>query len=273
MTQLQKLSYPSGNSKTGRIAVSTTARPPCPPTCGMRDACYAEAGYYTRLHWDKVTSGERGVDWDSFLSDLSKPPRGVYFRHNIAGDLWASARGASALRSSASWLIPPVIWELADLLTPQAGCFAPSRFKRSNALGFTINISCEDRAAAAALAKRGNAVTCVVPADADPNGKTDGVRFVQCPATRAGSMCNAPTAVVLTASRSALWRSVICDHLPCSRRQIRSASANLFLNWSNFHQNLASFLTLTNYIHDHLSSPGPSGHSQTGHAPQAFVLG
>ena len=188
MTQLQKLTYPSSNSKTGRIAVSTTARPSCPPTCAMRDACYAEAGYYTRTHWDKVTSGERGVDWDSFLSDLGKLPRGVYFRHNIAGDLWASSSGRVSfekLRQLAhSTRHLGARWTYSH---HKPDALHQAVFKRSNALGFTVNISCEDRAAAAALVKRGNAVTCVVPADADPNGKTEGVRFVQCPATRAGS--------------------------------------------------------------------------------------
>ena len=80
----------SSNDKTGRIAVSTTARPSCAPTCPLAGdgGCYAEAGYYTRLHWDAVSAGLRGLSEIDFIAAVTKLRIGSLFRHNVGGDLW-----------------------------------------------------------------------------------------------------------------------------------------------------------------------------------------
>jgi len=79
----------SSNSKTGKIPVTTSSRSSCPASCPLNngEGCYAEAGYYTRMHWDKVTSGERGGDWGALCNSIAKLPDGTVWRHNIAGDL------------------------------------------------------------------------------------------------------------------------------------------------------------------------------------------
>ena len=77
----------SKNSKTGKIPVTVSNRGTCPPSCPLlKNGCYAE-GYYTQLHWDKVTRGERGKNWHDFISDIKSLPKGILWRHNVSGDL------------------------------------------------------------------------------------------------------------------------------------------------------------------------------------------
>jgi len=45
----------SANSKTGPIPVTYSERGTCPPSCGQWDSCYAEAGFHTRMTWNKVS--------------------------------------------------------------------------------------------------------------------------------------------------------------------------------------------------------------------------
>lgn len=77
----------SSNSKTGAIPVTVSNRKTCPPSCPLlKNGCYAE-GYYTQLHWDKVTNGERGTDWNEFISAIKSLPKRILWRHNVSGDL------------------------------------------------------------------------------------------------------------------------------------------------------------------------------------------
>ena len=77
----------SSNSKTGAIPVTVSNRKTCPPSCPLlKNGCYAE-GYYTQLHWDKVTNGERGTNWDEFISAIKSLPKRILWRHNVSGDL------------------------------------------------------------------------------------------------------------------------------------------------------------------------------------------
>lgn len=78
----------SSNAKTGPIPVTTSARTTCPPTCPLiNNGCYASAGYYTRLNWDKVTDGARGGTWSDLCDRVAALPAGQVWRHNVAGDL------------------------------------------------------------------------------------------------------------------------------------------------------------------------------------------
>ena len=77
----------SDNVKTGPIPVTTSPAYTCPPACPLRDGgCYAKGGPLG-LHWAKVSSGERGVYWTSFLQRIADLPKGQLWRHNQAGDL------------------------------------------------------------------------------------------------------------------------------------------------------------------------------------------
>lgn len=182
------LTLESSNDKTGKIAVSTTARPSCAPGCPFlgADGCYADAGYYTRLHWDAVTAGERGLPEDEFIAAVSRIKPGKWFRHNVAGDLWHDAgrinarlvrRLADASRHLVAWTYTHHLRTAANLATIR------SALRR----GFVINLSTEVRSEAARFAKRGLPVVCVVPQGTPAHFVEAGVKFRQCPATFDGS--------------------------------------------------------------------------------------
>lgn len=81
------LTIQSYNSKTGGIPVSTSSADTCPDSCPLKkNGCYADAGPM-RFHWEKVTSGERGMSWAEFCVAVSKLPKNQMWRHNQAGDL------------------------------------------------------------------------------------------------------------------------------------------------------------------------------------------
>jgi hypothetical protein len=183
------LTLRSSNDKTGPIAVSTTARPSCAPTCPLAgdEGCYADAGFFTRLHWDRVTAGLAGLPEDAFIAAVSRLKPGRLFRHNVAGDLWHDAgrinakllrRLADATRHlRAAWTYSH------HLRTPENVAAIRSAIRR----GFVVNLSTESRAEAARLAKRGLPVVCVVPPGTPAHFTEGGVRFRQCPATFDGS--------------------------------------------------------------------------------------
>lgn len=153
----------------------------------MAAACYAEAGYYTRTHWDKVSKGERGFPFGEFITAVCNLPKGSMFRHNVAGDLWHEegkinfhkllklARATAHLK--AAWTYTHHKLTAANLL----------RIRGAIALRFTVNASCESRTTAADLVKRGIPAVVVVEPDFTGTAIADGVRIVQCPATRNGS--------------------------------------------------------------------------------------
>jgi hypothetical protein len=87
------LSFPSDNGKTGPIAVSSTSRLTCPsshPLAGDQ-GCYAEAGFHTRLHWDRLSRGESGLPAAAFLRQGMALLAGSLFRHGVAGDQWSDS--------------------------------------------------------------------------------------------------------------------------------------------------------------------------------------
>jgi hypothetical protein len=84
------LTIVSNNSKVGPIPVTVSNRGTCPPGCPLlKNGCYAE-GYYTQLHWDKVTNGERGTNWNEFINSIKSLPKRILWRHNVSGDLVGS---------------------------------------------------------------------------------------------------------------------------------------------------------------------------------------
>lgn len=182
------LTLHSRNDKTGSIAVSTTARPSCSPTCPLAGdgGCYADANYRTRDHWDRVTAGTRGLPNAEFTEAVSNIRPGRRFRHNVAGDLWHDAgringallrRLADAASHLTAWTYTHHARTVANLATIR------SALRR----GFTVNLSTESKLEAAYYARRGYPVVCVVPEDAPPHFVDGGVKFRQCPATFDGS--------------------------------------------------------------------------------------
>ena len=81
------LTLKSANSKTGPMAVSTTAKASCPDKCPLKKAgCFADGGPL-QIHWELISQNKRGVDFNDFLLQLTTLKKGAEYRHNQAGDL------------------------------------------------------------------------------------------------------------------------------------------------------------------------------------------
>ncbi len=176
----------SSNAKTGPIPTTTSPRSSCPSECPLAGdgGCYAEAGYYTRMNWDKVDSGERGMPWDDFLGKVRKLPEGQLWRHNVAGDLPQDADGCIDSRR---------LWDLVAANTGRKGFtythynpHVPSNLRAiegANRAGFTVNISANTIGEARAIKGCTTApvVTLVSSEGRDSKWLRDG-DVVQCPA-------------------------------------------------------------------------------------------
>jgi hypothetical protein len=202
MTDFTSLTVPSSNSKTGAIAVSTTSRDSCADDCPLKgdDGCYAEAGYYTRLHWDYVTSGKRGVPPLEFIMQVSKLPANEMFRHDIAGDLWKHPENSKqiyfpyleklAKASShlyAAWTYTHHTLDGIDGARNKQAIFDVEQYN------FIINISTESLDVAAKWQKEGFMVTVVQPEGGPTAFRHNDVSFVQCPATLPNSTITCQT--------------------------------------------------------------------------------
>jgi hypothetical protein len=142
------LSTVSSNAKTGPIAVSTSSRATCSPTCPFfGNGCYAESGPLL-LHWRKVTEGMRGVNFRAFCDQLSKLEAGRLFRHNQAGDLPHTAGKIS--RAFIKSMVASVKHLKAFTYTHHDIRKGEnlSLLRYANRNGFTINVSTESEEAA-----------------------------------------------------------------------------------------------------------------------------
>jgi hypothetical protein len=142
------LSKVSGNVKTGPIAVSTSARATCSPTCPFfNNGCYAESGPLL-LHWRKVSEGLRGVKFSDFLAQLKGLESGRLFRHNQAGDLPHTAGRIS--RTFIKRMVQSVSHLKAFTYTHHSLKLGENLqlLRYANRNGFTVNISTESESAA-----------------------------------------------------------------------------------------------------------------------------
>jgi hypothetical protein len=193
------LTLNSSNKKTGSITVSTTSRNSCAPGCPLQgdEGCYAEAGYHTRLHWDHISAGKKGLPPLDFIKLVYNLPGNEMFRHNIAGDLWHSLLNKrlidqellTKLARSSSHLYAAWTYTHHDVNLDNPG----AEFNRMiikqvlKEYGFVVNISTESLDVAASYQKEGLMVTVVQPEGGPTAFKHRGVSFVQCPATLPGS--------------------------------------------------------------------------------------
>ncbi len=191
------LTRSSSNEKTGPIPVSTSPASTCPDSCPLKDrGCYVVGPI--KWHWDKVSRGERGSDWEVFLDELRTLPRGQLWRHNQAGDLPGDNEEilpeflkdlvkANQGRKGFTYTHKPVLSE-------QAGPVESNRaaIKEANAQGFTINLSANGLNHADKLAALGIGPVCTILPDQNPVNRTtpQGRKVVICPAqTRDNTTC------------------------------------------------------------------------------------
>ena len=182
------LTLVSSNAKTGPIPVSTSSACTCSDACPFKaNGCYADSGPL-KLHWSKVTSGQRGFDWSAFLAKVRTFPAGQLWRHNQAGDLPGVGDKIDATALS----------DLAEANTGKRGFtythkpLTPdnlSAIRSANKRGFVVNLSANSVSHADMLAKTGLPVAAVVPQDSPDRFTTpEGNRVVICPAQRVDSL-------------------------------------------------------------------------------------
>ena len=186
MTYTVHTTLKSANRKVGKIPVTTTTAKTCPDECAFKDnGCYADNGPLA-MHWNKVTNGERGDDWSSFIVTVKSFKDGQLWRHNQAGDLAGNGKRLDADACD----------ELADANRGKRG-FTYTHYpvltdahnaavvKRMNDKGFVVNLSANNVAHADALYDLGiGPVATVLPEVQTTNTVTPkGRKIVVCPAT------------------------------------------------------------------------------------------
>ena len=174
----------SSNKKIGKIPCTTSSRKTCPSACPLsgKGGCYAEAGYYTRLNWDKVDSGERGNSYDALLNSVRKLPAGQLWRHNVAGDLVPTEDNVIDVKA---------LEQLTQANKGRKG-FTYTHYpmatdnilaiKRANENGFTVNVSTNNIDETHSLKGLGLPLVTIVPNEdfwKDGNRVSD---IVRCPA-------------------------------------------------------------------------------------------
>jgi hypothetical protein len=175
----------SSNAKTGPIPVTNSDKNTCPSACKLKDtACYASCGYYTKLNWDKVTSGERGGPWADLCKQVDKLKPDTIWRHNVSGDLPHNEQVIDCNRLSQ--LVNANRGKRGFTYTHHDMSIPVNRdgIEFANQNGFTINLSGDHPAMADELHALGIApVVSIVPEDQLTNFTTDaGNKVVICPA-------------------------------------------------------------------------------------------
>jgi hypothetical protein len=197
MAHWYHLTKKSSNAKTGPIAVSTTSRDSCSPSCPLfGNGCYAETGPL-KLHWDAVSDGPyrekpRGTDIESFVSAIKTLPEGSCMRHNQAGDL-PSSQGiiniyAFGLIANACAERKLRAWTYTHHDLTHYG--NREIVKQAPEMGMTVNASAHSQSHAAELHKQGIPSVCIVPKN--EHRKTwehDDVKFLVCPAQWSDKNC------------------------------------------------------------------------------------
>ena len=182
---LVHLTPKSANAKTGPIPVSTSGRQTCPDSCTLRNnGCYADSGPL-RIHWNKITEGQRGTDWDTFCATIAAMPDNQLWRHNQAGDM--PCIGALIDHDKTYALVNANKGKRGFTYTHHTMALESNRHivAYANRQGFTINLSAESLEHADTLAELKIApVVTIIPEGMEKTFHTPaGNKVVTCPAT------------------------------------------------------------------------------------------
>lgn len=183
----------SGNKKTGPIATVISSKETCPDCCPLKKGgCYAQIGPLN-LHWERLTNGSAGIQWNEFLTKLKGLRAGSLWRWGTAGDLpgknskidrpkLREMTEANKNKRNITYTHKPVLSGQAPKSIVKENRAA---IKEANSRGFIINLSANSLSHADALLKLGiGPVVSVVPSDQTKNHLTPaGNRVVICPAS------------------------------------------------------------------------------------------
>ena len=180
----------SSNAKTGPIPVTTSGAQTCPSACPFNNAneggCYANGGPL-KMHWNKVTSGERGGSIADLCEQIEQLADGQLWRHNQAGDLMGDGENIDAAAlvrlTAANGNSAGFTYTHYDVLENTGNRDAVAM---ANHFGFTVNLSANNLRHADELSELGvGPVAVVLPVDVTSNTVTPaGRRVVVCPATQ-----------------------------------------------------------------------------------------
>jgi len=156
----------SSNGKIGSIPCTSTERSSCPSACALAGdgGCYGDSGYYTRLNWNKIDSGERGSDWADLCRNVAALPDGQLWRHNVVGDL--PHKNQRIDRAKLVQLINANAGKRGFTYTHHNMAISDNAelVRMANECGFTVNISADSPALADVYASHKlGPVVCIVP--------------------------------------------------------------------------------------------------------------
>jgi len=177
------LTLKSANTKTGPIPVSTSGDETCADDCAMRDECYAATGPLA-LHWAKVSRGERGTNWPTFVGAVGALPNDQLWRHNQAGDL--PKKGDTIDAAALGQLVRANIGKRGFTYSHHRDAASINWIRHANNWGFTVNLSANDLSDADMLADHAaGPVVVVLPSTQTRNTVTPAGRpVIVCPATQ-----------------------------------------------------------------------------------------
>jgi len=183
------LTLKSSNSKTGPIPVSTTERKSCGACPLKKSGCYAD-DFHLSMHWDLVSSGERGTDWDEHCDQIAALPEAQLWRANQAGDL--PRKGKKIDRTKVRRLVAANHGKRGFTYSHHA-LSAENLSTLYEALigGFVVNLSANNLTHADECADTGLPVAVLLPTEQKTNTRTPAGRHVViCPAiTHEGVQC------------------------------------------------------------------------------------
>lgn len=183
------LTLKSSNSKTGPIPVTTTERDSCGACPLKKKGCYAD-DYHLSMHWDMVSRGERGTDWETHCDQIAELPDEQLWRANQAGDL--PRKGTKIDRPKVRRLVAANHGKRGFTYSHHAISADNLATLYEAAIGgFVVNLSANNLAHADECADTGLPVAVLLPTEQRTNTRTPAGRpVIICPAiTHEGVQC------------------------------------------------------------------------------------
>ena len=135
----------TGNAKLGEGISSTySSSNTCPNACPFKNnGCYCSEGYYTRLHWQKVDTGKRGIKFNDLINKIKSLKPCSKLRLNIGGDLVGHNNNIykSYLDKYIEACKPLKAWTYTHYPITKGN--NGNLLKIANKNGLTVNLSCE----------------------------------------------------------------------------------------------------------------------------------